>query len=236
MRTLDINWVTSGLIDFEYKKYELLAYLQSVKSRFDQYHLYPDLSDLIHHFQHTKDLKANKESMELLFPKKLSVVDFENLQLVYAKMIEDDELMQEIEHIIEYALPQMEVHMKVGKEVYDFIEKHLEINSVGVTPLYKDAGYLFLEQPYNPDYQVYQYQVTLFEKKAEKYRGVYMQYIGKFQRSLANTLESIKLSLLRSFPALPNPATYVVLSKIEVPYEEALLPMAKRLLVRHIAA
>lgn len=83
---------------------------------------------------------------------------------------------------------------------------------------------------------MYQYQVTLFEKKAEKYRGVYMQYIGKFQRSLANTLESIKLSLLRSFPALPNPATYVVISKIEVPYEEALLPMAKRLLVRHIAA
>jgi hypothetical protein len=32
MGTLSENWLTEGLIDFEYKKYVLLGYLQKVKS------------------------------------------------------------------------------------------------------------------------------------------------------------------------------------------------------------
>ena len=44
------NWLTEGLIDFEYKKYQLLAYLKRVKDSFNKVELYPFLSDLVFSF------------------------------------------------------------------------------------------------------------------------------------------------------------------------------------------
>jgi hypothetical protein len=41
MEKLKENWLTEGLIDFEYKKYVLLAYLKSVKESFSRVELYP---------------------------------------------------------------------------------------------------------------------------------------------------------------------------------------------------
>ena len=35
MKKLEKDWLTRGLIDFEYKKYILLSYLQGVQSYFD---------------------------------------------------------------------------------------------------------------------------------------------------------------------------------------------------------
>ena len=57
---LSKNWITEGIIDFEYKKYILLAYLQHIKSEFDERKLYPMLSDLFFHYQNLLQFKENK--------------------------------------------------------------------------------------------------------------------------------------------------------------------------------
>jgi hypothetical protein len=41
MESLKDNWLTDGLIDFEYKQYMLLAYFKSVKESFNRVELYP---------------------------------------------------------------------------------------------------------------------------------------------------------------------------------------------------
>jgi len=41
MKKLPTNWLTDGLINFEYKKYLLLAYLKSVEEEFESKRLYP---------------------------------------------------------------------------------------------------------------------------------------------------------------------------------------------------
>jgi len=61
MRKLPTNWLTDGLVDFEYKKYLLLAYLKSVEEEFDSKRLYPILSDLILHYQNIMQVKAHKK-------------------------------------------------------------------------------------------------------------------------------------------------------------------------------
>ena len=42
MATLSENWITENHIDFEYKKYVLLGYLQKVKEHFNEQKLYPN--------------------------------------------------------------------------------------------------------------------------------------------------------------------------------------------------
>ena len=46
MSSLSTNWITEKHIDFEYKKYVLLGYLQHVNESFTENKLYPSLSEL----------------------------------------------------------------------------------------------------------------------------------------------------------------------------------------------
>ena len=89
MDKLNENWITENHIDFEYKKYVLLAYLQHVSERFDETRLYPALSELVSHYRNVKALKENKQAMFDSFPEKLSQADLHNFKLVYEKLCED---------------------------------------------------------------------------------------------------------------------------------------------------
>lgn len=234
MEKLSENWITEKHIDFEYKKYVLLAYLQHVSERFEETRLYPALSELVNHYRNVKALKDNKQAMFDSFPEKLSHTDLSNFKLVYEKLAEDDKLMQELESIIEYSLPQLERYLKEGKKIYDFIESKLSIFPVGIVPLHAESGYLFLKSGREAETMVYEYSVTIFEQSTERYRGIYLQYVSSFRQTLSNTYENIKGDLINFNRKLPNPATYVIETDLVLPIDDTLLPLAKRTLVKYI--
>ncbi|NDK56600.1 hypothetical protein [Pontibacter fetidus] len=234
MNTLPINWLTEGLLDFEYKKYLLLAYLQAVKSEFGQHRLYPVFSDLIMHYRNLVQLKEHKQLVYEQFPQRISRADFEKLELVYQKIVEDDETMQQIEEIIQFATPMFGETLEEGKELYDFVERHLEISPVGITPIYHDEGYLFLDTYAAKETQVYMYRITVFKNTYEQYRGIHTEHLQTIRRGLSLTHENLKVRLLKERKELPNPATFVVIAKVPVPLEQSLLPIAKRSLVKYV--
>ncbi len=234
MNTLSINWLTEGLIDFEYKKYMLLAYLKSARTEFAKQRLYPVFSDLIMHYRNLQQVKEHKQLVYEQFPERISRADFEKLELVYEKIVQDDETMQQIEDIIQFAAPLFGETLGAGKELYDFIESHLEISPVGITPIYFDEGYLFVDNFPGKETQVYGYRITVFENTYEKYRGINTKHLQTVRRGLSLTHEGLKVKLVKERQELPNPATFVVVSKIPVPLEQALLPIAKRSLVKYV--
>jgi hypothetical protein len=235
MQFLNKNWITENQIDFEYKKYILLAYLQNVSDNFTEYRLYPYLSDLIEHYRNLKSLKDNKQNLYNLFPERMKGADFEHFKLIYEKMVQDDSLMQEIESILDFSIPQMEVYLREGKKIYDFIEERLKIYPIGVIPLNKESGYLFLKGGSSVDTFVYEFQITIFENPAEKYRGIHLSYLKTYEKSITNTFEAIKSDLIQYNRNLPNPATYVIETEMKIPFDETFLPLAKRTLVKRIA-
>ena len=147
MDKLKDNWLTDGLIDFEYKKYQLLAYFKNVKESFMRVELYPFLADMIFHYRNLIMLKENKTLIRESFPKELSPESLKNMVLNYRRIIEDDLVMQEIEAIMEYALPQFKDSLEEGSFIYEYVESKCEISPVGLTSLYLDEGYLFVTQP-----------------------------------------------------------------------------------------
>jgi len=76
--------------------------------------------------------------------------------------------------------------------------------------------------------------VTIFDNSNEKMRGIHTHHISTAERSFSNTYEQIKLKLIRQFSDLPNPATYLVVSKLKFPIAQTLMPVAKRLLIKKI--
>ena len=97
MKQLSETWFAEGRIDFELKKYTLLAYLQEVNKYFNENKLYPQLADIVFHYNNIAAFRENKKYLQEHFPKKLSGIQLEKLQLLYEQLIQDDELMQELE-------------------------------------------------------------------------------------------------------------------------------------------
>jgi hypothetical protein len=236
MKSLGINWFIEGSIDFEHKKYILLDYLQEINRHFDKSRLYPNLTDLIFHYNNLLDFKNNKSALQQTFPQRLSKADVDAVKLTYQKIVQDDISMAEIESIIYYALAKMNPAIQTGKEIYDFVESRLNIDPVGLVPLMPYSGYFSLRNGKERTNYIYEYQVTIFENKNDKFRGINVQFIDTYEQSITTTPEYIKLDLIRRRKHLPNPAVYYVQSDITFPLEQTLLPVAKRSLVKYISS
>ncbi|TAF72275.1 MAG: hypothetical protein EAZ53_16700 [Bacteroidetes bacterium] len=235
MKTLHHNWLTEGLIDFEYKKYILLSYLQDVKNYFDEHKIYPTLSDLVFHYQNIVSLKEGKKTLQNAFPERVSAIDFEHTKISFQTLVKDDALMEELEEIMDYSLVEIKNHLAEGKNLYELFESKMEISPVGISPLYPDCGYLLISQTQSKEVRIFEYNITIFENANEKYRGVNTSFIESQRKGISNTLENIKIDLIRKYKHLPNPATYVVHANIACPFQESLLPIAKRLLVKYVS-
>ncbi|WP_143310162.1 hypothetical protein [Chitinophaga vietnamensis] len=236
MGALSETWFADGYIDFELKKYTLLAYLQDINRYFNQHKLYPQLADIIFHYNNLLAFRENKQFLQQQFPKRLTTVNMEKLQLLYEQLIADDELMQELENIIQYSLPQMNNTIREGTELYEFVEDKLSISPVGLVPLDPAEGFMLLCDGHYRDVLVYAYRLTIFERHDEKFRGIHMHYLEAYKKDLVHTCEHIKGLLLRSHAEMPNPAVYCVETKLVMPINETLLPVAKRSLVKYLAA
>ena len=234
MKSLGLNWFIEGSLDFEHKKYVLLDYLQEINRHFDKSKLYPNLTDLVFHYNNLLDFKQNKAVLQQAFPQRLTKADIDAVKLTYKKIVEDDSSMQEIERIITYAMVKMNPAIQIGKEIYDFVESRLNIDPVGLVPLMPYHGYFSLRNGNDKTNWIYEYQLSIFENKNDEFRGINIQFIDTYQQSITNTPESIKLNLINQRKHLPNPAVYYVQSDINFPLEQTLLPVAKRSLVKYI--
>jgi hypothetical protein len=223
-----------GYIDFELQKYRLLAYLQEVNQYFNEQKLYPQLADVVFHYNNLLSFKEHKQLMQDSFPKQLSNVNLQKLELVYDEMLQDNSIMQELENIVQYALTQIKPTLDNGAELYEHIEKQLRIEPVGIMPLYKNEGYVLMRYGNYSEIRAYNYTITLFEHKSDRYRGIRLHYVDTWQNSLVNTYESIKRDIIKTIRTLPNPAVFSIEYPLPLPLDETLLPVAKRALVRQI--
>lgn len=234
MDVLHQDWLTRDLVDFEYKKYQLLAYMKNIESKFTERELYPFMSDLVFHYNNLLSLQKNKQLIYENFPKEVSRADFERLKIHYRRIIKDNELMSTIEEIIRFALPHFQEGVEKGAEIYEDIAQQISIEPVGITPLYKNEGYLLMFASSQTSVYVYHYKITVFHQADEAYRAIQTQQLEVTSWSIANSFEQIKKNLVASNRDLPNPATYLAVSRQAYPLVPTLLPITKRLLVQHI--
>jgi hypothetical protein len=235
MKTLSSNWFIEGSIDFEHKEYILLSYLQQINQHFHQNKLYPDLNDLVYHYNNLKQFKENIQILQQSFPQRLTQADIEAVKITYERIVEDDALMLEIEQIINYALHKMNPALQEGRDIYEFVENHLNIEPIGVTPLYPYEGYMLLCNGDEQGTRVYEYRINIFEDRDEKYRGINTTFVSQYAKRFINTPEAIRTDLIYTRKNLPNPAVYHIESDIRFPLEQTLLPLAKQCLIKSIS-
>jgi hypothetical protein len=232
---LSETWFSDGRIDFEMQKYRLLAYLQEADKRFGETKLYPTLSDLVFHYQNLISFRETKQILQNGFPKALGGLDLKHAKPVYEQLVQDDETMQELEAIVDYGIRHLKPVLDTGAQIYEFVERTLRLQPVGLVPLYRNEGYVLLKRSAPSETRAYRYAVSIFEHGQARYRGLHLHYLNSWTQSITHTTERIKHELIRAQPDLPQPAVYAVETELDVPLDETLLPIAKRLLVRHLS-
>lgn len=233
MEKLNKDWITEKHIDFEYKKYVLLAYLKHVEACFRDSRLYPPLAELIEHYRMARMLKENKKLIASNFPKRLTGFDSRDFSMKYEAMISDDAMMNEIENILDFSLEKFTDGLREGKLIYENIEKEIVLDPIGIIPMDTQTGYLFLKNA-SADTRVYCYSVSIFEEPDATWRGLHTTYIRTYPQSLMHTYNFIKTEMLRENRELPNPACYAAETGLKIPVEETFLPIAKRMLIREV--
>ncbi len=234
MDNLSDTWFIEGNIDLESKTYTLLAYLQKVNALFGEFKLYPQLGNLVFHYNNLIAFKQKKQVLQRHFPKRLTGIQMQRLELIYEEMLSDDDLMEEIESIVQVALQNFEKVIADGTGRYDEVEQQLQIVPVGIVPQNIFNGYLMLADHPRKTAQVYEYQRSIFERADQTYHSLRTKYINAWALNLTTTYESIKAELVRSRPERENPAMYAIESRRSYPVEETLLPVAKRIFVQYI--
>jgi hypothetical protein len=234
MSKLSENWLTEDLIDFEYKKYLVLGYLQMIETHFHEQKLYPDFSELIAHYKNLILLKNNTNALETNFKKTLSGIDFNNLKLQY-QSITNDESLNELKQIIQFTEPLFEQEIEKGKHIFDFAERHIASNHIGILPLYKSEGYFILLPYQAKEVTVYTYNFSKINLLQQEVYGLTSHYFSTYTLSLSKPVDIVKADLIESNPDFPNPAVYLFKANAELPNDETFLPIAKRLLYKNLA-
>jgi len=235
MATLSENWITENLIDFEYKKYVLLGYLQHVEEHFNEQKLYPDFAELIAHYKNLIELKNNTLDLENSFKKNVKGIDYNTLSLIYENSITDESL-NDLKQIIAFSEPLLVNELQKGKNIFDFAEQHILTNHIGILPIYKTEGYFVLYPYQAKQVLVYNYTFSKINLLQQEVYGLNCTYVTDYTISLAKPVDKIKLDIIDANPHLPNPAVYLFKANAELPNDETFLPIAKRLLYKNLTA
>lgn len=232
MKNLQKNWLTEGVFDFEYKKYVLLAYLQHIESQFTHNRLHPYLPELKLHLDSCIQIRNTKSRIRTAFPKSLTGIDWQAFKLQYEEALPEDTYMEDLNYILDFAIPQFTQSLSTGAERFQEVEENVRISPVGIVPLHLQEGYLLFVHTFQPLVSIFQYQLALYNQTRERLLNT--RFLETARIGIGRSVPQIKLELTRKNKSLPNPATYIIESKYEYPLHETLLPVAKKLVLKEI--
>ena len=138
------DWLTSGVLDAEYKQYILLAWLKKWEREFRDVKIYPGLGRLTEAYQDLVTFQKEQKQWSKALQGPLQGLDFASRRLIYKHFNAHPELQKYLDEVLAFSLPQIEKSIATGKNIYEIVEEHLELEPVGVQPLYRDEGYLFV--------------------------------------------------------------------------------------------
>jgi len=229
-------WYSDGWIDYEYKKYTLLAYLQQADVFFKQSKIYPVLSELIKHYNHLNHYKSKKHKLENKLNKEIESIDLKKMKIIFKQQHFSDKFIHEIMKIVDFAQAEIKKSIEHGEEIYQHINSKMIFDTVGLIPFYNKEGYLIISRDKDNDLKVYRYQYSYIQQENNLYHNLKTNEVQLKFNTLSNSLSNVKLQLIKKFKDLPNPATYSLHSHLNISYKHSILPIAKRWLIKEIAS
>ena len=233
---LNENWLTEPRIDFEYKKYKLLAYWQQIERLFRRNKLYPFAHNLNFHLERLNQFQHLFSQQQSAFSKALTGIDLKQLALQYAALPQENEQLNEVGAVAEFAQPYFSQYVEQAATLRETLMHRMEIQTVGLLPLYQREGYLFVTQPQSTSVFLYQLNLLHHTNEALQYQSINTTFVTSYNGAFRPAYTYLKRDLIRQDNRFPNPATFALECELDLPLQETLLPLATQVLYKEITA
>jgi hypothetical protein len=237
MASLSLDLFTGAVDDVERTQYQILAGLQRAESAFAEQRVYPHLGTLVKLHGALVTVLTRTEDFRTPETGRITGIDWDEAAITYEWPDLEDTEMSMVEDLIRWALPKIRSAIEEGRSVYEHVEDHLALETVGIVPSYLQEGYLMVPERGADVLHVLRYELSIIQEEGEKHRALRTTHCKTVTQAGVDVHpSSIKLDLLKERRDLPNPATYFSNIALNVPYKETLLPVVKRRLIRHLAS
>ncbi len=235
MDALGLDFFLTAGKDLEAAQYRFLGGLKNVRRAFKHNIIYPHLGRLIGLHDSLVTLIDKVEGMRDSLPGVVRDLDLENYAVIYDKEQLDDDQFKLLEDLIRWALPFIQEAIEEGRTIYEFVEENMTLEEVGIIPSYVKEGYLLVPDRSERVLHILRYELSIFSGNEERYQSLKTTHVKSVQHGAVEASPStIKLDLVTEHRELPNPATYHFVTELEFPFNETLLPVAKRKLMRYL--
>jgi len=232
---LTLDLFTQVQSDYEKRQYKVLSALRRISEDFQHNKIYPHLSHLAELYHTLSDIRKRLNDLRSEFPKRIKKIDFVNQEIEHEIVFVDGSDLQKVEELIEWALPYIEAKIEEGKTIYEFVNEKIFLEEVGIVPNYTDEGYFFVPDNEESKLLLFEYEVSIFQSAKDQYRSLKTQFLKALGQGRAlMSPNSIKLELISEFKKLPNPATYSFQTDLNFPFNETVLPVVKRKLIKQL--
>jgi len=234
---LNVDLFTQVRSDFEKRQYQVLSVLKKITNDFQRNCIYPHLSHLIDIYRMLNEIRQRLEDLKNKFPKRIKKIDFLNSKIEHEVIFEDNSDLQQVERLIEWALPYIKAKIEEGKTIYEFVSDEIVLEEVGIVPNYTDEGYMFVPDNEESKLVLYQYEVSIFQRAHDKYRLLKTNFLKAVEQGDARlSPNSVKLALMDEYKELPNPATYSFQTTLNFPFDATIFPVVKRKLLQQLVS
>lgn len=156
------------------------------------------------------------------------------------------EKVESVFWLTDFAIKNMCSLIEYGKTVYESVSDDMEIATVGVVPSYQAEGYILIPDLQAGKLTIQRYELGRVEQMDSLQSMVSeggddeVKFVLKTTRiktiprsPTMPTRNVIKSDLINGRPDLPNPATFYFEVNEPAPFEDTLLPIAKREFLRY---
>ena len=235
MAELRLNHFLNAVHDYESAQYKVLDKLQKARAAFSKNIVYPYLSSLVKLYESLQVIVTGMEHVKQGLPRRLESIDLNTHTLKYEYTTLDQDQMTVVKELVNWGMPFIQEAIEEGRTIFEFVENNLYIGEVGLIPSYVEEGYLIVPDLNDSALHILKYDVSLFTDAKERYRSLRTAHMKTIPgRRISRSPHSIKLELIEENRELPNPATYLCNMEIAFPFEETVLPIAKRKLMRYL--
>jgi len=232
---LNPEWMFQEPIDFEYNKYTLLGYIQKCEESFDSFKIYPDFVEISLHLANVQSI--NKENTLLLTNKKFEECDDEILlKELYPKKLPilDSEQVSELKRTLQYSNSKLMDVFNIGKSIWSIVYESTHVqHKKNKNFLHKGYGYLFYHLKSEKEAYVWEYSIRKFKKSSDSKLHIESIWSGKTEGRTINQIINEHSNWMDD-PYQSKLPVFELQSLQHFPFEETLIPMAKRKLLSYI--
>ena len=220
----DISWLIDGPIDYELKKYKMLAILSRMRADLKRNSVWPVIQyvenqlDLLYRTKFEMEVKEEKSRVA-------KDIDFFNFEIIY-ETINNTSVTNDgiIDNIIDDAILEFgEVYME-SRELWRSIENNLNLTWIPQKPSRVNKGYLII--PFE-DGVCYAYEFEKLFKTTNSWRDITLSLVDTFDYSSANIIK-----FCNDFQNNENTLMFARMGiKIKgIPLNETIVPISKQIL------